>query len=178
MNRNLRALIAICLSLLLLLLGIFAPVLSIEPRMDGIGGISAATEMISAYDPKILHEENVSIFSGIIHFFADGDYFIATIILTFSILFPVFKLFVLWHACLGSNDEIHKYLQLVKKLGKLSMLDVLVMALIVVIIKTFPGRSQAHLQWGIYAFAASVLISLYIPKLLEPPKSSQQTDPC
>jgi uncharacterized paraquat-inducible protein A len=50
--------------------------------------------------------------------------------------------------------------------GKFSMLDVMVLALLVIAIKGLPGKSSLRIEWGVWAFAASVVLSLLISLLL------------
>jgi paraquat-inducible protein A len=51
-------------------------------------------------------------------------------------------------------------MKIMEKLGKWSMLDVFVIASLVVCFKGFPGGTHIQVQWGIYLFALSVLLSM------------------
>jgi paraquat-inducible protein A len=50
----------------------------------------------------------------------------------------------------------------VNQLGKWSMLDVFVLAVLVIAVKGLPGDSKVVVEWGAAAFCASVLLSIYI----------------
>ena len=52
-------------------------------------------------------------------------------------------------------------------LGKFSMVDVFVIALLVVTIKGLPGGTRVSLGWGFWCFATAVLLSLAIPVWLK-----------
>ena len=61
------------------------------------------------------------------------------------------------------NKETHsKSLSFALKLGKYSMLDVFVLAVIVIAVKGLPGGSKVILEMGVYFFGASIIMSLFI----------------
>ena len=55
-----------------------------------------------------------------------------------------------------------KLLKLVGILGKVSMLDVFVVALLVLAIKGLPGGTKVLIGWGVWAFCASILMSMFV----------------
>ncbi|MBC8048597.1 MAG: paraquat-inducible protein A [Chitinophagales bacterium] len=102
--------------------------------------------------------------------FDAGEFFLAAIIFVFSILFPAFKLAYLLivymspgHHHQGLKGRERKRLDW---LGKWSMLDVLVLALIVFYAKTMHLTNATTLS-GIYLFAASVILTMIAYGLLE-----------
>jgi paraquat-inducible protein A len=90
----------------------------------------------------------------------DGDFLVGGVILIFSVIFPAAKLIALavsWQAERGSAE---RHLGVLEQLGKWSMLDVFVIAALVACFKGFPGGSHVQIEWGIYVFAASVVLSM------------------
>ncbi len=92
----------------------------------------------------------------------DGEFVLAAILVLFSILFPMLKLLYLLalYAVPARPDERRaQALQRLGWLGKWSMLDVLVLALMVFYVKS-SGIADAASLPGIYFFAASVILTM------------------
>lgn len=111
----------------------------------------------------VFWKSQYSLWSGTIGLFRDQYYVLGLILLVFSIIFPFAKLcalLILW--CGKFTDaqrlRVFKWLEL---LGRWSMLDVFVVAMIVVIAKS-GGALQASPKIGIYLFAVAVLLSLVL----------------
>lgn len=89
----------------------------------------------------------------------DSEILLALVVGLFSIVFPVVKLAVLYIAAFGrrvaGEDGVPVWL---KSLGKWSMLDVLLVALVIFAAKT-SGLATALTQPGLWFFAASTLFS-------------------
>ena len=125
-------------ALILLIIGLFAPMMTLK---------------------KFLFlKDEVSIYTGLIGLFDEGEYALFAIILIFSICFPLAKIFSLayvWYV--ESPPERRKtLLHRIEALGRWSMLDVFVVALLVVTIK-LGVFADVEVHAGIYFFAASVL---------------------
>ncbi len=93
--------------------------------------------------------ESNTIFSGIVYFFIHGDYFVALVIFVASILIPIVKivgivfLLLVYHLDVEELKLKSIYLyQILKFIGKWSMLDVFVVALM-----------SSLVQYGFIAFA-------------------------
>jgi paraquat-inducible protein A len=127
------------------------------------------TSAVKALIPHFDRTETISIAGGILALLGDGKYFVAAIILTFSVLFPLWKLGVIWHSlnAVEAGGRLDRQLHVIEKLGKFSMVDIFVIALLVLAVKGLPGGSAVTLHWGVIAFAASALISMNLPALLE-----------
>ncbi len=104
-----------------------------------------------------------SIWSGITRFFAEGNYFLAGIIFLFSIVFPIAKLGLTFVSCLGTKLlKERTAIRIVRIAGwtaKYSMLDVLVIALLIVLVKV-KEYIQLIPTVGIYLFSFSILCSV------------------
>ena len=112
--------------------------------------------------------------------FSGGAQFVGIIILFFSVIFPMTKLSVYWSVLdkIERGKPTGKAFEFLNKLGKLSMLDVFVLAVLVVAIKGLPGGSRVIIEWGAAAFSASILITIYFSFSLKKicPNNKPQTN--
>lgn len=103
-----------------------------------------------------------SLVSVIMALMQDGEYFLSLILLIFSVVFPALKVFylvALYVLPTRPDNERVKLLKRLSWLGKWSMLDVLVLALMVFYVKT-SGIADASSLPGIYFFTASVFLTM------------------
>lgn len=106
--------------------------------------------------------DTFSIISVIWTLFREGEFWLSAVLFVFSILFPALKLLYLLalFAMPGtSRTKRMKNLNRLAWLGKWSMLDVLVMALVIFYVKS-SGVADAVALPGIYFFAASVILTM------------------
>ena len=140
--RRLRLLIA--LSSLLLVMGLLSPIITLEKF--------------------VVIENTFSVLSGVIQLLKEGQWFLFLVISAFSIVLPVLKLGVLY-LLVGSRvpdkRRLHRYLHWMHLYGKWLMLDVFVVAILVVVVK-LGAIANVEMRYGLYAFAASVLITMYV----------------
>lgn len=103
-----------------------------------------------------------SILGGIFELFRHGSWFVAGVVLLFSIVFPITKIVLLLELSLFELlQRKHKAwtLRLMEHLGKWSMLDVLLLALMVMLVKV--GELVTfHLGPAILAFVFCVAMSM------------------
>lgn len=137
-------------------IGLFKPVLSIQHM--------------------ILFQDAFSIWEGIRILYQDKQYFLTILVFFFSIIFPIVKLvllFVIWVFPFKESDRdfILRWLEV---LGKWSMLDVFVVALIIVAAKLAVFAS-AEPQFGIYVFAAAIFLSMITSFLIHRVNSGQHS---
>jgi len=136
---------------ILLGVGLAAPCMTITPRFGAHTGLAKWLGLLD--EPR-----TYSILSGIRALLAGDGLWIGLLLLVFSVLFPVAKLIALRVAIgVGAGGGLHRALASV---GKFSMADVFVVALIVVVSKSFPGGTTVDLRWGIYAFAGAALLTM------------------
>ena len=104
-------------ALILLIVGLFAPMMTLKKFFF------------------LQHE--VSIYMGLIGLFDEGHYGLFFVIFIFSICFPLAKIFSLAFVWYGESTEERRktLLHRIEALGRWSMLDVFVVALLVVTIK-------------------------------------------
>lgn len=110
----------------------------------------------------LFFEERMSLLQGLSVLLDYGEYLLFAIVLIFSILFPMARIYVsyrLWWTQDVFGDRFERRLRLVEGLGKWSMLDVFLIALVVAAINV-SLIADVHLHWGLYMLSAGVLLSM------------------
>ena len=94
------------------------------------------------------------------------DILLGGVIFLFSVVLPIVKLGLFYHILNGGNpnSSIAKFAH---KWGRFSMLDVYIVAILILTIRSLPGGTQIKPSWGLILFTTSVLLSLYISMRLE-----------
>ena len=145
--RHLEIPVLLALSAVLLPLGLMVPTLNLS-KLAGVSG--------STY----------SIITGIYNLAQSGNPFLALLIFTFSLVFPILKLtvlIVLWfHGMKPERRE--QTLRVLRVLGKWSMLDVFVIVALVGAIQ-FGVLAEATPRVGIYLFSTAVLTCILVTLL-------------
>ncbi|MCX5700447.1 MAG: paraquat-inducible protein A [Candidatus Omnitrophica bacterium] len=143
--KRIDILILIIASAVLLFIGLRLPVLTVR---------------------KLWESNTFSIISGVINLWEGKNYILAFIIFFFSVIFPIVKLVTLlliWSVKL--MDHQRKWLlRGLGFLGKWSMLDVFVIAIIIVSVK-LGALASAKTEIGIYYFGASILLAMLVTNL-------------
>ena len=107
----------------------------------------------------ILLNETVSIYSGLVSLLHQGEYILFLVVFIFSVIFPISKLTLLFLSRYSKAIKMGKILPLLEILSKWSMLDVFIVALLVIAVKSnFIIRIKVHT--GIYIFAVSIILSM------------------
>ena len=106
----------------------------------------------------------VTIFEAARLLYEDEFLFLAGLVFVFAIVFPALKLLVLWKAWSDTHRDkersgVEGTLGLFDLLGKWSMLDVFIVAVVVVSMQS-NLVSEADIHPGLYLFAGSILISM------------------
>jgi paraquat-inducible protein A len=128
----------------LLLVGIFAPLLTLEKFF--------------------VFSNQVSLWTGLLQLLDDGNLGLFFLLLAFSILVPIGKIgFLLrvWNFEPARSLRHRRKMEWIAHYGKWSMLDVFVVAVLVVSIK-LGALASVEINFGFYAFAASVLLTMLI----------------
>lgn len=143
--------------------GIALPIMEVQPHLGPYHSY------LGYFFKELDTPQSFSIINGVLHLFADGRYFIASLMLLFSVIFPCWKITVLWIGFdrLVQGEHPGNAFHWAEKLGKYSMIDVFVIALLILAIKGLPGGSQVILHIGLYSFAGSVLCSLKASWLID-----------
>ena len=105
-----------------------------------------------------------SVLTGIWQLLQEGKLFLFVVISLFSVIMPLFKLGLLFHLTRPAASTSHhsrRYLRWMHDLGRWSMLDVFVVAVLVVAVK-LGMIASIETHYGLYAFAAAVLLTMII----------------
>ncbi|MDM5272438.1 paraquat-inducible protein A [Sulfurovum sp. zt1-1] len=149
-------------ALVVLYFGLFTPLLTvtIHKELEYIGDV-------------VLSFESKSLLGSVVKLWEGGDIIVALVILLFSVLIPLIKtLSLMFVAVVMESRFAHGIVKFFKLIGKWSMLDVFVVAVLLVYL-TGNGSdvSHAEVQVGLYFFLAyvivSMLVSLSADKMLE-----------
>jgi paraquat-inducible protein A len=108
-------------------------------------------------------DDAVSVVGGIITLFHEGEYFLFTVLTLFTLVFPCVKLGLLGVIWLEREHDLAKVRRLhrwVESLGKWSMLDVFVVAILIVAMKS-AGVADIHIGIGLYLFTFSVIATQF-----------------
>jgi paraquat-inducible protein A len=139
-NKDILIKFLLVLSTVLLLVGIFAPMMTLS---------------------KFIWIENeFSLFAGTLQLYIDGQYLLFLILLLFSIVLPVAKIILLfrfWYADSSSCQQLQHFMSWISHYGKWSMLDVFVVALLLVIVK-LGVLATVQVHYGIYMYAVAGLL--------------------
>lgn len=103
----------------------------------------------------------VSVVGGLMTLFREGEYFLFTLLTLFTLLFPCAKLGLLTIIWLEREHPLERVQRLhgwVEHLGKWSMLDVFVVAILIVAMKS-AAIADLHIGFGLYLFTFSVLFT-------------------
>ncbi len=107
-------------------------------------------------------ENTVSLLSTVKQFYANEEWFLFTVITLFSLCIPAIKianLLLILNVEYSHGSLLDKSLQIIETLGKWSMLDVFVVALLLVSVK-LGALAKIEVHFGLYAFASAVLLTM------------------
>ncbi len=114
------------------------------------------------YSQKLFWESTYSVWVGILALWRQGEQLLATLLFFFSILFPSVKLLalaIIWFVKLSEHKRV-VLLHWLGLLGKWSMLDVFVVAILIVLVKLGPFV-KIEPRAGVYVFAAAIVASMF-----------------
>jgi paraquat-inducible protein A len=106
-----------------------------------------------------MFHDAVSVVSGILALLHEGEYFLFVVLTLFTLLFPCVKLgllAVIWAEREHNLVRVRRWHRWVEHLGKWSMLDVFVVAILIVALKS-ASVAELHIGAGLYLFTFSVI---------------------
>lgn len=106
----------------------------------------------------------VSLLSALQQLAQQAEWGLFVLVGVFSVVFPIAKsvaLLLVWNFDPSHGERHKRHLRWLAIYGKWSMLDVFVVALLVVSVK-LGSLAQAHVEVGVYAFAASVILTMLL----------------
>jgi len=158
-NRSKKILVAtiLLISSISLIFGLIAPILRVITYKD-----------VPLLGYTVFQFQSKAIFTSIEQLFTSGNIVVATLILLFSVLIPIFKTLVMAIISLGTQEfKESKILHLIKHIGKWSMADVFVVALLLSYFgMDKEGFTDAELQIGLYFFVGYVILSMIASHLI------------
>lgn len=107
-------------------------------------------------------ENTVTLLSTVKGLFVQKEWFLFYVIAIFSLCIPVIKiagLVLILNVEYAKNSFLDKFLHVIELVGKWSMLDVFVVALLLVSVK-LGVLAKVEVHYGLFAFAAAVLITM------------------
>jgi paraquat-inducible protein A len=110
-----------------------------------------------------LFENQISVYQGLIVLWKAGELFLFLILLVFTILFPFVKLnamLALWLYPRLEAENAKQMFHFVANLGKWSMLDVFVVAILVLTVKS-SGVASIQVGIGFFLFFGSVMLTQF-----------------
>jgi len=110
-----------------------------------------------------LFENQISVYRGLIILWKAGELFLFLILFVFTICFPFVKnnaLLALWLYPGLTADQARTFYKFVSNLGKWSMLDVFVVAILVLTIKS-SGVAHIEVGVGFFLFFTSVMLTQF-----------------
>lgn len=140
-------------AMLTLILGLLTPILmvTIHKNVEYIGDI-------------VLSFESKGVIGSIMKLWEGNDIVVALVILIFSVLVPVVKVFSLLFISIFIQSKFaHSMVKFFKMIGKWSMVDVFVVAVFLVYLTANKGDiSRAEVEVGLYFFLAYVIVSMLV----------------
>ena len=113
-------------------------------------------------------DDTFSLLDGIFHLAAQGEYILFVLLFLFSLVMPVVKMLMLLYSINAGQllTPVQRLrLDKIAKLGKWSMLDVYVIAILAVTIK-LSLIASVTIHYGLVAFAVSVTLSMVLPWMI------------
>ena len=113
-------------------------------------------------------ENSYSAWTGVVALWHQHEYPLAAVLFLFCIVFPLVKLLALaliWCVRLWDRERA-ALLHWLGVMGKWSMLDVFVVAIVIVLVKLGP-LARVEPRSGVYVFAAAILMSMLLTMYIE-----------
>jgi len=126
--------------------------------------VAGAVLPMFTFSQFYIFNDTFSLASGIFHLLMQGEPLLFIVVFSFSILMPAWKMYLLYrllHTQDGDNTRRHRQLHVLSFLGKWSMLDVFVVAILVVTVK-LGAIASITVHFGIYLFTLAVLASMLL----------------
>jgi paraquat-inducible protein A len=110
-----------------------------------------------------LFENQISVYDGLILLWNESELFLFAVLLVFTVIFPLAKNLALMALCLESGltrDRMEQFSCLVTQLGKWSMVDVFIVAILVITVRS-GGLAAIRVEDGLFLFCSSVLLTQF-----------------
>jgi hypothetical protein len=154
------------LALALLCLGLVLPFFQLRPQLTEDWILQQLIEDIIGLD---FTPEDFSILGGIKHLYRGDlrDKVIGTVLVLFSVVFPVAKLIGLLVLSKLPIEQAQRCHTVLNALAPWSMLEIYVAAVMVVSFKAFPGGTRITPRIGLFVFIAAIMVSMWATILIK-----------
>ncbi len=130
--------------------------------------IAGITFPILTITKLLIVSNEVSILTGLYQLLEEQQYFIFVVIFLFSIVLPILKIYYLF--LLTARREVEsrnysKYLALMHRYGRWSMLDVFVIAILIMTVK-LGALASVYIEPGMFYFTAAVVLLMLITSVM------------
>jgi len=147
-QKDLFSLFISIVALISLTIAIFTPILVLIVKTNEMAGIGS---VVLQYDVK-------TIIGVIKKLFNSGNYLLFIVLLLFSIIIPFAKSIIILLSTIFKGSELHN---IIKAIGKWSMVDVFVVAIMVVLYTVNSDiNSKVIVESGLYFFLIYVIVSM------------------
>jgi len=110
-----------------------------------------------------IFENEVSVYKGLATLMKEHEYFLFAILLVFTVIFPFVKincLLALWLKRGLGRERVTRLFGFVASMGKWSMLDVFVVAILVLLLRS-GSVASIKIADGLFLFCASVMLTQF-----------------
>ena len=124
--------------------------------------VIGVTAPLLTLEKMYFFENTVSLLSTVNELYFQKEWFLFIIIAVFSLCVPILKitsLLLILNLSYSKDSLLDKALHIIETVGKWSMLDVFVVALLLVSVK-LGVLAKVEVHYGLYAFATSVLLTM------------------
>lgn len=134
--------------------GVVLPLFTIQPS----AGVWTSLVRLCAADQ--MQSRTLTLPGGILQLWQGGEVGLTILLGLLSLVLPIVKLSVLWWECFQVGDIPEPFLDFFRAISRYAMVEVFVVALLVMLVKSLPGGSSITLHLGTAAFTGSVVLSL------------------
>lgn len=112
-------------------------------------------------EKMVFWKNEYSVIAGVMSLIHQGEIFLGVVLFFFSFVFPIGKLLLLWGIWIIRLTESQRasLLHWLDLLGKWSMLDVFVVAILIVLVKLGP-LANVEPRTGVYFFCSAIFLSM------------------
>jgi paraquat-inducible protein A len=112
-------------------------------------------------------EESVSLIDSVTAFFKAGEAFLGVVIITFTLIFPMVKfIYMFWGILASPTKTGMRITKILSVLGKYSMLDVFVVALLILNLKFESEVIDMEIREGAILFGLSIILNMIVTSAL------------
>ena len=109
-----------------------------------------------------IFQDEVSVIGGMVSLWEAGEFFLFAILFVFTVTFPAVKILALlaiWLVPGLTRESAQSMFRFVSNLGKWSMLDVFVVAILVLLLRS-GSIAEIAIRDGVFLFTSSVLLTM------------------